>query len=118
MGIDLTLLPIEGDNQSPCYSETNLNCFRRNDLFEAIRALPSFVLGRPLNCHFARLDSGECCYDAVEEDDYGDPLRYVKAIDLWPLSGHQDVLENRKNMAILAYLCELEAETKIVLFWK
>jgi hypothetical protein len=117
MGLDLKLLPIENEHTGDCYSHTILSCSRSLDLFDEIMQLPSIPLSEPIECYLARSEYGGRCYNDVIDSDYGEPLKWIRVEELWHLRIHKDVLDNFQNKAIWAYLNELPAGIKIVLFW-
>lgn len=117
MGVDLRLLPFDGDH----FSQTMLDCERRRELWEPIGKIEKKV-GRdvPENFNsFCGKDDGYdgTCYGRTLITPYGGKLKYVTAKDLTKLAKHEAVLDNEKNRAIWAYLACVSPGTKVALYW-
>lgn len=110
MGIDLVLIP----QRQPFGSwagDDRLMLRRNEDLFEAIRAVPSrLVTG---SAHFTPATHKGREVDCT--DCYGQPLRYVFADDLAKIQ-EPEVLDGYTR-ACLAFVRALPDETPIVLWW-
>lgn len=112
MGVDLRLLPFDGDY----FSHTVLSCDRTPDLFDIIRELPK----RPIDGRFTSFvgdapDGGEHCYGETITDPYGDQVCYVLAGELAGLECKDWKVGN--NASILGYLKMLPWKTKVALYW-
>ena len=109
MGVDLKLLPFDCDMEILSFSHTVLNVRRSYELFEHIRALPSYCVPKGFTSYLSRDDAyEETHYGDTTEDPYGDPVRCVLASDL-------------KIIGIPgptgAYINALDDDNKIALFW-
>jgi hypothetical protein len=89
----------------------------RLDLAELLEALPSRDVPRGFSCRLARNEEGERAYGEVTEDDFGEPLKWVRAGDLAKLAGHPQVTAAPRNRAALAYVTALPTDWAVVLFW-
>lgn len=114
MGIDVTFLPIEHESKDLCYSHTLLPLERRYDLQDEIRRLEPRILGRKISSYVGRDKEGEVCYGDTDSDCYGDALTYLTSGELLLVDS---ATVEYKNKAIWAYLRELPADTKIVIYW-
>lgn len=122
MSVDLVLMPALGKDCEAAHDM--LNCHRRYELFDEIRALDS----RPVDIDDG-IDSGVCCYLALNADTgsahygvafkdyYGDPLRIVTVGELLKVSWHDGVRDNFHNRGIWRLLAEYPADWPVVLFW-
>lgn len=115
MGLDLRLLPFDADRDDLHFSHTILGCARDYDLFDAVHDVASergLVVPSDF-WTFLGMRGGEHGYAVTTETPYGDPLRYVLAGDLKPLTA----LAHRCNEAVWAYINALPDETKVALYW-
>lgn len=118
MGLDLKLLPFDGDHHDLSFSHTVLTCDRNYDLFDQIQALEE-TRGRLVPTGFSSYVSRdekyeESHYGETKETPYGQPLREVEVEDLLPF---RRLCADWKNLAIWAYLEHLPPRTKVALFW-
>ena len=121
MGVDLSLLPVEGHGAT-WFARTALACERRPGLFGAIEALEA-QQGEPAPAGFKSLlsrgatDDGPR-YGVTEQTAYGERLRQLPAGALAALGEHPEVLDNADNRAVWAYLAQLPAAQPVALFWR
>jgi hypothetical protein len=117
MGLDLVLLPFDGDEFS--YTALPLRAFR--EFYEALLEEQARI-GRdvPDNfmCYMAHDEkSDENCFGIVTEDRYGEPMKRLKAKDLAEFFNRWPDL-NQDTLAIRAYLENLPPRRMVALFWK
>ena len=118
MGLDLNLLPFDGDMGSMNFSHTVLDCERRSQLFEELEGLPAVRVPEDFNTYLCKDDEyEESHYGNTQDTPYGEPLTYVLAEQLVPFASHEGVENHFKNRAIWAYLKELPPRTKVALYW-
>lgn len=129
MGLDLYMLPVDGDHLPKLFFAHNILSLDRNAIIGDIRAVGRrFGVGipQPLNCYVGTAKGGETKYGEVDEDPYGDHLHYVLAEHLKPLAARvgavpggiaRDGYQSRKNRAVFAYILALPDDYKIVLYW-
>jgi hypothetical protein len=120
MGLDLTLLPFDGDipHVELFFSHTLLSCGRRQALFEAILALETLPVPANFTSFYSRDDAyEEPHYGVTTTDAYGCAVRMVTAEALGALQQHPGVQAYPKNQAIWAYLAALPPATKVALYW-
>lgn len=118
MGLDLTLLPIECDQDEWGYSHTVLNCERRSSLFEALLEIPAHPVPLKFHTYLSRDEKyEEPHYSDTQKTPYGDALQWVRVSDLMKFKNHEGVTDNTLNRAVWAYLGELKPEMKIALYW-
>lgn len=111
MGLDVTFYPVRfGDSDKGYFAFTKLEVERRRDLWDDLAKVPS----HPCAALTAHIGDN---YGKREGDCYGEKLRYTTAADLLSLAQHQAVIDEQNNRAVWAYLRELDADTKIVLYW-
>lgn len=96
----------EDDKTAYCFSRLNLE--RRRELWPEINGKP---LGKKVSGYFK--DN----YGEITEDCYGGKITYLEAGELLELKNHESVRDNFTNRAIWAYLAELPADHKIILYW-
>lgn len=114
MGLDLTLLPFDGDR----FSQTALLCNRRRELFEEIIKLPAVKVPKGFNSYLSREgEYEESHYGVTTETPYGEALTFVEVESLTGYRDHPAVIDNALNRAVWAYLGCLEPRTKVALFW-
>ena len=123
MSRNVYLLPYAVDNDRDAravdvlYVELDWGAERR-DLDEQLEGLPSRDVPRHFTCRLARSEDGEhTIYGEVSEDEYGHPLRWVRAGDLAALGQHPQAPVSPRNRATFAYLAALPAGWPVVLFW-
>lgn len=122
MGIDLTLLVVDG-NLSPtsAFARTAIEFGRNYDAFAAIKGIakPHERRDLILTSYRSRVPDGsmkgESCYGIVRETPYGEPLTYVYASDFCKAMRTVDQWDQQR--AAVAYLDELPVETLIALYW-
>jgi hypothetical protein len=146
MGLDLSLLPVDLDHHpSMMCSHTILNLDRNQIVrdIQEVGRLHSIPVPQPLGCYVARQENGERGYGDETHDPYGDPLRYVLAKHLKPIGEKyglaldgtprerrtswdmilekpgptEDGYRSPVNRAVMAYVCALPDDFKIVLYW-
>ena len=110
MGVDLTLLPLDYENDNGGSAFSRLMLERRRELWDDIAKLPVNPIAKVTGY------MGDNFGDETE-DCYGEPLKYVFAKDLAELRDHEAVQDNDLNRAIWAFLAAIRPETKIVLYW-
>lgn len=112
MGVDLTLIPVDCEMDNLNFGHSKLSLERRRELWDAIiEAKIAKPFGKPFSCY-----AGES-YSEETEDCYGQSLTYALVNDLLKLFDHEGVVDNYTNRAIWAYLRELPANNKIILYW-
>jgi hypothetical protein len=128
MGLDLYLLPVDGDGEAVFYSHMILN-LDRNAIIGDVQDVAEKhgqPIKRPISTFLGRQRSGEHGYSRESQDPYGDPLQYVLAKHLKPLGkkyglGAKDQVadgyQSRLNKAVFAFICALPDDYKIVLYW-
>lgn len=121
MGLDLKLLPFDGDFNDYSFSHTILNCFRMGELFDAIKTLEN-RLGRPVGENFSsyfgkQAENEAYSFSETHITPYGEELKFVLVGDLLAFKTHAQVQENWKNRAIWAYLAQLPLTNKVALYW-
>ncbi len=116
MGLDLCLLPFDGDSGNWAYSHTMLQCNRDSELFEKIQKLKSIRVPPDFGTFHCRDDEYEQPhYGNTQETPYGEPVEYVLAHDLVKITPDDTGYVNK---AVWAYLKELPPRTKVALFWR
>lgn len=119
MALDLKLLPFKQGDE---FSQIVLTTERRHELFEEISTLAE-EHGRSIpedfNTYLSQEgDVLECSYYGnTQEDDYGKPLKYLRADTLAQLTPHPAVLDNDLNRAVWAFLGALGDRWRVVLYW-
>lgn len=87
-------------------------------LGDAIDSIDGRDVPRGFSCRLARTPNDEhTCYGQVDEDNYGDTLRWVPAGALAALATHPQVICAPRNKAAFAYVAALPAEWPVTLFW-
>jgi hypothetical protein len=115
MGVDLALLVEYSVNRdSFSISQTRLECWRRRELFEAIRELEK-LHGVPVPRQFHAYAREQ--YENTQTTQYGDKLQMLMASDFVAFEKHSDVLDSDVNRAVWAYLRALNPETRVALYW-
>lgn len=119
MGLDLSILPIEGDIPGCQFSHSILKTLRDSDVYDLVAELDSEPIdSRGLHCFKARLGEGDdehTGYGAVHTDEYDDALQLVDAAGLGKVMKKSDYARNK---AIGWYLSKLPPGTKCALFWE
>ena len=115
MGLDLTLLPFDGEE----FSHTMLFLDRAD--FDPILKIEK-RLGKPVPEHFTSFYSrgkeySEPHYGVTTTTPYGELLEYVLIRDI--IGAFKDLQDEggEKNRAIYKYLLELSSNTKVALYW-
>jgi hypothetical protein len=124
MGVDLTLYPVEPlldgydyEGHPPCNSWSCLEVPRRSNLWDTIRKAGPLPLNQPLNCYTSK------GFQDTTEDAYNSPLEFLpavklaKAIRLYYETDKDAGKMPRQTAGVIAYLSELPAVQKIVLYW-
>lgn len=114
MGMDLRLYVIsrfDTESSFPRHlTDTVLDVPRNSELFAQIRSLPS-VRQLEGSCFFAS------SWETHHHDGYGNDLTSVTAGDLATLRESSELYFNPWLRAVFAYLRELPADTRVVLYW-
>ncbi len=119
MGLNLVLLPFDGDN----FSQTVLPCYESREFYEELLKEQSRI-GRDVpddfRCYLGQDEkTGETCYGVVTEDAYGEPIKRLQAKQLMDFFNQQTYkLMNAESFAIAAYLEKLPPRRMVALFWK
>lgn len=118
MSVVLTLLPVEG-GEGNWFSQSMVQLARKvGDFADALDAV---AVERPdikLWSYVARDGEGEPRYGIVEDDLYGNPLKYIHADDfLKCLRPYQEELNWHRAKAAIAYVRELTPDTLIGLYY-
>jgi hypothetical protein len=113
MGLDLALLPFDGDD----YSHTILNCGRNDELFDFIQTLPALEVPTTFTSFLSYDDYEETHYGTTIETPYGEPLTYTTVKKLLTVSENIKETFGIKNKAVWAYLEQFDKNTKVALFW-
>lgn len=123
MGIDLTLLPIDCENDTGTwgYSHTVLSCERAGKLWGELYMLEKRD-GQPVpesfTTYLSRDDKyEEPHYGQTTKDAYGEPVRALPAKALMRYANHLGVKDQARNRAVWSYLKALPPETKVALYW-
>lgn len=89
MGLDLALLPVDGDHAPKLFFSHQILNLDRNAIIGDVREIAD-KHGKPLPCEFTtfygRQENGEHGYGEEAEDPYGNPLQYVLAKHLKSLA--------------------------------
>jgi len=88
MGVDLRLLPVDGDHGGHLFFSHMIISLDRNAIIGAVREVAekhAKEIPSPLSCYVAHQEDGEG-YGHATEDPYGDPLTFVLAKHLKPLA--------------------------------
>lgn len=110
MGVDLILLPFDGDIPGVlCFSQTVLPVPRNRKLFEEIEQLPNTKVPKGFTSYLSRDDEyEEPHYGDTTINPYGEPVVYVLAGWL-------------KKVGLLgatgAYINALDDSAKVALYW-
>lgn len=121
MGVDLKLLVVDGDMGNSAFAHTMLEFGRNYDAHDKIREQSHPIPWKDFSSYVSRVPDGsmkgETCYGDVNEDCYGEKLKYVRADDF--LKAVKSFLPNlsHRQMAAYVYLEAMPPETKIVLYW-
>jgi hypothetical protein len=122
MGVDLALLPVEGLLSGlPCAFSV-LELTRCRELWDAINVVKNRPVGPTLRCYVATLENGERGWGNLEEDAYGNEIRYAKAGELAKaIDGFNEVARDHgsytSNAPAAAYLRELPKDAPVALYW-
>jgi len=106
MGLELALLPFDSDHKSLSFSRQVLECVQNYNFFDEIKEIEEEKGQTVPECflsHFGSLESGEHCYGPTLNNGYGEPLKYLRTLDLMDLIQNEGVRDN-KNQAIWSYL--------------
>jgi len=91
MGIDLALLPVDGDHLPHTFFSHNIISLDRNAIIREVQAVAEVfgaVIPGALTCYLAVRADGERGYGDLVVDPYGDPLQYVLAKHLKHIAKH------------------------------
>jgi hypothetical protein len=118
MGLDLRLLPFEGElGQDSAFSHSVLSCSRNYDVFDAVQDIEKSkgrLVPRYFSTFLCRDDKyEESHYGNTQDTPYGERLKEVEVEDLLPVARYA----TGQNKAVWAYLAELPARTRIALYW-
>lgn len=120
MGLDLKLLPVEGDWEKEGYSQTVLTLEQCPDLFCSLSDF-SRQFEHPVpamfNTYLSGLNVRDEHYGNTQKTGTGDPLRMGPVRELLRFSDHPGVYEEPQNRAVWAYLRELPEESMVALYW-
>lgn len=118
MGLDLSLLIIDGDVSDTTYSHSMLACDRDRELFA--RIMDEDEKAATVEARFysfrSREGDDESHYGVTTTTPYGEPLKWVFARDLRECFDSTDTL-SEWNAAIRAFLKHLDPTTRVALFW-
>jgi len=121
MGLDLKLLPFDGERGQFAYSQTVLRCERDTDFFNQIIELEDRI-GKPVphefDSYLSSEDDGESKYGNTQDTPYGEQLRWVPVGELYRLFELERDNWANVNVAVAAYLSVLKPNQKIALFWE
>jgi len=56
-------------------------------------------------------------YGSLSETPYGDPLKWTTVEQILSLRNHKEVQNHSKSRAAFAYLAELPATWRVILYW-
>ena len=115
MGVDLTLLPLFSPRT--WFSHDLIRLERRRDLWPQIVELRQHEIPEKLGCYLAHDAQGETCYGDIDQDCYGDTLKWTTPSELLKLKDHHEVKDNWQNQAVWAYLAHMPPDWPIVLYW-
>lgn len=115
MGIDLRLMPL----MTPGFwiAHGHIEIEQRSSLWPAIENLPAREIPTPLKCYLATGKGGKTCYGKIENDPFGNRLKWTKAADLFSLKKHKAIQDNWLNRAAWSYLDQMPSSYPIVLYW-
>lgn len=111
MGIDLTLLLLEGDTHAHSMLLLERDC----ELWRRIGRLPSSPAPHGMTCFLSVGKDGGHHYGVLGKDPYGSPLRCVTAGELAEVRLPME--SSRCNCAAWAWLKKLPPTQRIVLYW-
>ena len=116
MGLDLRLLPIDGD--SVPYSHQLLSLERAYDLFDKIKELPQMPTPPNLSSFNGyHPERHETVYGKTTQTPYGDELTYCLVRDLIKLRPDNHCALNCAAWAWLKVMADYEPLMKIALYW-
>lgn len=116
MGVDLTLLPFDHDGGDWGFSHTVLQLVPVRAVIDKIRELDSMRVPERFMSYASRdSEYPDSHYGDTQQDAYGDPVRYVYAMDLVKLA--DGLPEEYVDTPEWAYLRKLPPRTKVALFW-
>ena len=118
MGVDLSLLPFEHEEEQVAFTHSVLKCARSRNLAKEISRLDASSVPSRFSTHISRNDDYPVTHHGnTQKDAYGQDLKYVFAEELTQFSDHEHVRDNARNRAVWAYLGEIPKDTKVALFW-
>ena len=121
MGVDLKLLPLDGDCDTITYSHVVLPLDRCYPLWVKIKTLPSEPIPDNTTTYVGRVPDGsaegEYGYGVTVETPYGNRIQLVRAKDLLKLADHFGVAQSWKNSAAWAYLAAAPPKLRVGLYW-
>lgn len=115
MGVDLTLMPLIGQDFWVSHDMLSLN--RRSALWPEINKLQQQEIPRPITCFRAIGEDGEACYGERDDDPYGATLKWTTPRELLTLKDHEAITDDWQNRAVWAYLKQMPPDWPIVLYW-
>lgn len=120
MGVDLTLLPVEGNCHNWGYAHTLLETGRNYDTHRELTSLhPKPRLDWVLHSFVSRVsegpEKGEPCYGKVTETPYGEPITYLSSAEIVGAMEKVKMLSEQEK-AVLAYLRVIPT-CQVALYW-
>jgi len=115
MGVDLTLMPLIGEDYWAAHSMLLLE--RRRELWPEFEKLDCIRIPKPLMCYVARNADGDTGYGALENSPYGERLTYITAGQIKKFENLDPVQDNWLNRAIWEYIMKMPDDWKVVLYW-
>jgi len=121
VGLDLSLLVVDGDTPGVTYSHSMLACDHDGELFARVlheEETGGTVIEPTFHSFRSRDDTyEESHYGVTTETAYGEPLKWVFARDLVECFESSDGLSSW-NAAVRAFLQHLHPTTRVALFWR
>ena len=132
MSLDLTLLPYNSEHVNYSHIVLSLQTNSR-DLFEEIERLSKeetlnsieFISEKQVNgeveknfaSYLGKDEEGETAYGDTIEDEYGLPIRWVRASVLQGLTNHDSVKRHLLNKQAWGYINSCPPDMRIALYW-
>ena len=117
MGLDLTLLPFDGEiDAETAFSHTMLPMDRDRYMTALLRISTRPVPDR-FRSYTSRERGDEPSYGITTTTPYGERLEYVTAREFLNVCAALDMGVGSRTHAALAYLRELDPDTKVALYW-
>jgi len=122
MGLDLSILPAFSVTANG-FSHDVLQFHRDNKIFEAVQLI-SENFGKVVEfdhftCFLSNKEYEEYHYGTLENDKYGNRIKYVKAVDLKSYLPCKETIDSNcwRNRAIISYIMELPDDLLVYIFW-